>query len=217
MKRIILLVLALCLFCVSAAAGPKLYRHPSYDFSNVRNIKVTVITNAHPETAGSFHAEGMAEEKLLSALYSAAGKNNLILIDERVGGPIAPTGEQESLLNRNKKAPKTVEARITINYLGYRRYKVEGHYKQKTEYIKEKRKDSWGKEHYVEIPITTQVWVPESYYNNALMDVIYNVYDLETAAVIANVMDRREREYEEDTSGMLGRSTNDFLKALIKK
>ena len=32
-----------------------------------------------------------------------------------------------------------------------------------------------------------------------------------------NVMDRREREYESDTAGMLGRSTNDFIKALIKK
>ena len=217
MKRIFLLVLTLCLFCVSAAAGPKLYRHPQYDFTNLRNVKVTVITNAHPETEGSFHAEGMAEEKLLSALYSAAGKNNLILTDERPGGPLAPTGEQESLLNRNKKAPKTVEARITINYLGYRRFKVAGHYQQKTEYFKEKRKDSWGKEYYVEIPITTQVWVPDAYHNNALIDVIYNVYDLETAAVIAKVMDRREREYEEDTSGMLGRSTNDFLKALVKK
>ena len=98
MKRIFLLVLALCMFCLSAAAGPKLYRHLSYDFSNLRNVKVTVITNAHPETAGSFHAEELAEEKVLSALYSAAGKANLILTDERPGGPIAPTGEQESLL-----------------------------------------------------------------------------------------------------------------------
>lgn len=217
MKRIFLLVLALCMFCLSAAAGPKLYRHLSYDFSNLRNVKVTVIINAHPETAGSFHAEELAEEKVLSALYSAAGKANLILTDERPGGPIAPTGEQESLLKRNKKAPKTVEARITINYLGYRRYVVPGHYEQKTEYIKEKRKDSWGREHYVEIPITHQVWVPDSYHNNAVMDVIYNVYDLETAAVIANVMDKREREYESDTAGILGRSTNDFIKALIKK
>ena len=217
MKRIFLLVLALCMFCLSAAAGPKLYRHLSYDFSNLRNVKVTVITNAHPETAGSFHAEELAEEKVLSALYSAAGKANLILTDERPGGPIAPTGGQESLLKRNKKAPKTVEARIIINYLGYRRYVVPGHYEQKTEYIKEKRKDSWGREHYVEIPITTQVWVPDSYHNNAIMDVIYNVYDLETAAVIANVMDKREREYESDPSGMLGRSANDFIKALTKK
>ena len=120
-------------------------------------------------------------------------------------------------MKRNKKAPKTVEARITINYLGYRRYVVPGHYEQKTEYIKEKRKDSWGREHYVEIPITHQVWVPDSYHNNAVMDVIYNVYDLETAAIIANVMDKREREYESDTAGILGRSTNDFIKALIKK
>ena len=217
MKRIFLLVLALCMFCLSAAAGPKLYRHLSYDFSNLRNVKVTVITNAHLETAGSFHAEELAEEKVLSALYSAAGKANLILTDERPGGPIAPTGGQESLLKRNKKAPKTVEARIIINYLGYRRYVVPGHYEQKTEYIKEKRKDSWGREHYVEIPITHQVWVPDSYHNNAVMDVIYNVYDLETAAVIANVMDKREREYESDTAGILGRSTNDFIKALIKK
>ena len=217
MKRIFLLVLALCMFCLSAAAGPKLYRHLSYDFSNLRNVKVRVITNAHPETAGSFHAEELAEEKVLSALYSAAGKANLILTDERPGGPIAPTGGQESLLKRNKKAPKTVEARITINYLGYRRYVVPGHYEQKTEYIKEKRKDSWGREHYVEIPITHQVWVPDSYHNNAVMDVIYNVYDLETAAVIANVMDKREREYESDTAGMLDRSTNDFIKAFIKK
>ena len=94
MKRIFLLVLALCFFCLSAAAGPKLYRHPSYDFSNLRNVKVTVITNTHPETAGSFHAEELAEEKVLSALYSAAGKANLILTDERPSGPIAPTGEQ---------------------------------------------------------------------------------------------------------------------------
>ena len=157
------------------------------------------------------------EEKMLSALYSAAGKANLVVTDERQGGPLAPTGEQASLLNRNKKAPSTVEARITINYLGYRRYKVPGHYQQKTEYFKEKRKDAWGKEHYVEVPITTQVWVPDSYHNNALMDVIYNVYDLETAAVIANVMDRREREYESDPAGMLGRSANDFIKALTKK
>ena len=217
MKRIFLLVLALCLFCLSAAAGPKLYRHPSYDFSNLRNVKVTVITNTHPEKADNFHPEELAEEKMLSALYSAAGKANLIVTDERAGGPIAPTGEQASLLNRNKKAPSTVEARITINYLGYRRYKVPGHYQQKTEYFKEKRKDAWGKEHYVEIPITTQVWVPDSYHNNAIMDVIYNVYDLETAAVIANVMDKREREYESDPSGMLGRSANDFIKALTKK
>ena len=217
MKRIFLLVLALCLFCLSAAAGPKLYRHPSYDFSNLRNVKVTVITNTHPEKADNFHPEELAEEKVLSALYSAAGKAHLIVTDERSGGPIAPTGEQASLLNRNKKAPSTVEARITINYLGYRRYKVPGHYQQKTEYFKEKRKDAWGKEHYVEVPITTQVWVPDSYHNNALMDVIYNVYDLETAAVIANVMDKREREYESDPSGMLGRSANDFIKALTKK
>ena len=217
MKRIFLLVLTLCFFCLTAAAGPKLYRHPSYDFSNLRNVKVTVITNSHPEKAGNFHPEELAEEKMLSALYSAAGKANLIVTDERAGGPIAPTGEQASLLNRNKKAPSTVEARITINYLGYRRYKVPGHYQQKTEYFKEKRKDAWGKEHYVEIPITTQVWVPDSYHNNAIMDVIYNVYDLETAAVIANVMDKREREYESDPSGMLGRSANDFIKALTKK
>ena len=216
MKRIFLLVLMLCLFCINAAAGPKLYRHPSYDFSNLRNVKVTVIANTHPEKADNFHPEELAEEKVLSALYSAAGKAHLIVTDERSGGPIAPTGEQASLLNRNKKAPKTVEARITINYLGYRRYKVAGHYQQKTEYFKEKRKDQWGKEYYVEIPIPTQVWVPDAYHNNALMDVIYNVHDLETAAVIANVMDRREREYEEDTSGMLGRSTKDFLKALKK-
>ena len=70
MKRIFLLVLMLCLFCINAYAGPKLYRHPSYDFSNLRNVKVTVITNAHTETAGSFHAEELAEEKVLSALYS---------------------------------------------------------------------------------------------------------------------------------------------------
>ena len=217
MKRIFLLVLTLCFFCLTAAAGPKLYRHPSYDFSNLRNVKVTVITNSHPEKAGNFHPEELADEKMPSALYSAAGKANLIVTDERAGGPIAPTGEQASLLNRNKKAPSTVEARITINYLGYRRYKVPGHYQQKTEYFKEKRKDAWGKEHYVEIPITTQVWVPDSYHNNAIMDVIYNVYDLETAAVIANVMDRREREYESDPAGMLGRSANDFIKALTKK
>ena len=217
MKRIFLLVLTLCFFCLTAAAGPKLYRHPSYDFSNLRNVKVTVITNTHPEKADNFHPEELAEEKMLSALYSAAGKANLVVTDERQGGPLAPTGEQASLLNRNKKAPSTVEARITINYLGYRRYKVPGHYQQKTEYFKEKRKDAWGKEHYVEIPITTQVWVADSYHNNAIMDVIYNVYDLETAAVIANVMDRREREYESDPAGMLGRSTNDFIKALIKK
>ena len=217
MKRIFLLVLTLCFFCLTAAAGPKLYRHPSYDFSNLRNVKVTVITNTHPEKADNFHPEELAEEKVLSALYSAAGKAHLIVTDERSGGPIAPTGEQASLLNRNKKAPSTVEARITINYLGYRRYKVPGHYQQKTEYFKEKRKDAWGKEHYVEIPITTQVWVPDSYHNNAIMDVIYNVYDLETAAVIANVMDKREREYESDPSGMLGRSANDFIKALTKK
>ena len=217
MKRIFLLVLTLCFFCLTAAAGPKLYRHPSYDFSNLRNVKVTVITNSHPEKADNFHPEELAEEKVLSALYSAAGKAHLIVTDERSGGPIAPTGEQASLLNRNKKAPSTVEARITINYLGYRRNKVPGHYQQKTEYFKEKRKDAWGKEHYVEIPITTQVWVPDSYHNNAIMDVIYNVYDLETAAVIANVMDRREREYESDPAGMLGRSANDFIKALTKK
>ena len=217
MKKIFLLVLALCLFCVSAAASPKLYRHPEYDFSTLHNVKVTVIKNAHPEKSGNFHAEEMAEEKMLSALYSAAGKVGIVLTDERAGGPIAPTGEQQSYLNRNKKAPKTVEVRITINYLGYRSFIVPGHYEQKTEYFKEKRKDAWGKEHYVEIPITTQVWVPDAHRNDALMDVIYNVHDLETAAVIANVMDRREREFEEDTAGMLGRSTRDFLKALTKK
>ena len=60
MKRIFLLVLTLCFFCLTAAAGPKLYRHPAYDFSNLRNVKVTVITNAHPESAGSFHAAELA-------------------------------------------------------------------------------------------------------------------------------------------------------------
>ena len=42
MKRIFLLVLMLCLFCINAYAGPKLYRHPSYDFSNLRNVCVLV-------------------------------------------------------------------------------------------------------------------------------------------------------------------------------
>ncbi|MGM9520414.1 MAG: hypothetical protein ACI3WS_07035 [Phascolarctobacterium sp.] len=217
MKRIFLLVLALCLFCVSAAASPKLYRHPQYDFSNLRNVKVTVIKNAHPENSGNFHAEEMAEEKVLSALYSAAGARGLILTDERSGGPIAPTGEQDSHLNRNKNAPKTVEVRITLNYLGYNRYLVPAHYEQKTEYFKQKRKDSSGRERIVEIPIPTQVWVPDAYLHKAVVDIIYNAYDLETAAVIANVMDKRVREAESDPSSMLGRSAKDFLKALTKK
>lgn len=217
MKKILLFLMALCLFCLTASASPKLYHHPAYDFSNIRNIKVTVITNANPQNKDNFYAEAMAEEKMLSALYTAAGKQNLVLTDERNKGPIAPTGEQENLLRANKNAPKTVEVRVSINYLGYRSYLVPGHYEQKTEYIKEKHKNSRGQEQYVEIPITTKVWVPDAYRNDSLMDVIYNVYDLETAAVIANVMDRRERQYEEDTSGMLKRSTKDFLKALTKK
>lgn len=217
MKKILLFLMAFCLFCVTAAASPKLYHHPAYDFSNIRNVKVTVITNTNPQNKDNFYAEVMAEEKMLSALYSAAGNQKLILTDERANGPLAPTGEPESLFTPNKKAPKTVEVRVSINYLGYRSNLVPGHYEQKTEYIKEKHKNSRGQEQYVEIPITTKVWVPDAYRSDSLMDVIYNVYDLETAAVIANVMDRRERQYEEDTSGMLKRSTKDFLKALTKK
>lgn len=218
MKKLFMLLTVLLMLAMAATAfaAPKMYHHPDYDFSMIKNIKVTQIDYELSESSGNYHADPNAENKILSSLYSASTKQNLIIIDERSKADADPNAEA-TLLKRSKKAPKTVELRLTINHLGYKKVVTPGHYIDKTEYIQTKSYDKQGREQTISIPVTRREWIPEQVQYASYLDIDYNVYDAETGDLIANLNDTRSRQYESDTSGMLSRSTKEFLSQLTKK
>lgn len=216
MKKIFALLTVLFMLTISATAlaSQKMYHHPDYDFSVIKTIKVTEIEYELSESSGNYHADAKAESKVLSSLYSASTKQNLVILDERNK---EKTADEGSLLNQNKKAPKTVELRLTINHMGYKKVVTPGHYIDKTEYIQTKSYDKRGREQTISIPVTRSEWIPETVQYASYLNIEYNVYDLETGDLIANLNDERSRQYESDTSGMLSRSTKEFLNQLTKK
>lgn len=218
MKKLFILLTALFVLTISATAfaAPKMYHHPDYDFSMIKTIKVTQIDYELSESSGNYHADAKAEAKVLSSLYSSSTKQNLLIVDEH-SKTNADTKAEANLLQRNKKAPKTVELRLTINHLGYKKVVTPGHYIDKTEYIQTKSYDKQGREQTISIPVTRKEWIPESVRYASFLDIDYSVYDVETGDLIANLNDARSRQYESDTSGMLSRSTKDFLSQLTKK
>lgn len=218
MKKVFLLLTTICFLLAMTAtafASPKMYHHPEYHFSMIKTIKVTEIDDQRAESEGNYYAEDNAEQKVLSALYSAASKKNMAIIDEIANGVTEPAAD--SILKPGQKTPKTVELRMTINQMGYTKTITPAHYTTKTEYIHQKSYDKHGREQTISIPITHQEWVPETAKYTCYLDIVYNVYDLETGTLIASLEENRSREYESDTSGMLSRSTKDFFKQLTKK
>lgn len=209
MKKLSLLILTfIMVFCFSAVSfAAKPYKHPSYDFTAVREVHITKIDDREGEPAKNFHIDENAEAKVLVALMQGLGKQRLIATDEtRI--PLPEYNTDRSV--RPNYHPRDIELRVIINHFGYTNVVEPGHYKDYTTkethyyYDREGRRQSWTEN------VVRQRWVPENRYSYAYMSLIYNFYDLENGTLIASLSDSRERAYDTDPAeGMLGRSVKD--------
>ncbi len=218
MKKLTVLTicfLSFLLFAFTAAAAPNYWVHPEYNLSKVNTINVTeFILNS--KSAGTFTAEENAQQNIMSALYAAASKQNLLITENPAAETETQTVGQTSLLKKTNKAPKTVNLQITVNKLGYSSHVVPAHFENKVEYVSSTIIDSNGHYKEVSIPIPHQVYVPEVTHYTAYLEIIYNLYDSETGTMIFTSRDSRDRGDTYSTNGMLERSTKDLLKNIKK-
>lgn len=218
MKKFI--TFAVCLlvslsFALSAAASPSHWVHPEYDLTQITTINVTNFTN-NSKSGGNYTAEKNAQENIMSALYAASSKQNLLITENAAPAEQYNTNTQTSLLKKTRKTPKVINLQITVNKLGYSSTVIPAHYDNQVDYVKTKVKDSNGNYNEVSVPVTHQVYVPEATYYTAHVEILYNLYDPETDTMIFNSRDFRERGGTYDTSGMLERSAKDLLKNIKK-
>lgn len=215
MKKLLLLVsllLMLCLSCTAFASG-KIYRNPGYNLTFLQKINVVDIVNDTDEGRYFYPTNG-AEEKALANLYESAGKVKIQLFDARRA---ETTKAADATALPGQKNLRSADLKLLINSMGYEIREIPGRYEEKTEYVRQYRKDRYGKETYFEVPITRQVYIPPTNVSVAVIDLIYTVTDPDTGTTVASWTDKRERNYEEEVDGMLGRSTKDFFKQLVKK
>lgn len=214
MKKIFMLVLAVMLLCTSAVAlaAAKPYKNPNYNFQNVKNIHLTVIDNRAGSPVSNFVADQDPEDKVVAAIYEAAGKVNINVLEE----PNAVYNTDPNAVA--DKNPKDLELRITVNHCGYTTVYVPGYYEDYKEAVTRYYYDENGVRQSYTDYVPKRRWVSEKYYNNAYLSLIYKFYDMQTGAMVASLSDSRDRDYEDNpTGGMLSRSTRDCFKSIFKK
>lgn len=212
-------LIAVFLIPLTAAAAPKFWHHNDYDLSKIDTVIVNDI-DIKSESSGSFVSEQNIEDSIMSSIYAAAEKKDLLIVraddyeadDTILAEETKPTKKSA----KNKKVLDKVKLNITVNKLGYTYKTIPAHYENKIEYVKSQVKDSNGGTKDVQVPVPYQKYVPEITYYNAYLEVIYNVYDPETNTLIFNCRDYRYRSDTYGTSGMLERTGKDLIKNILK-
>lgn len=197
------------LSALTASAAPNFWHHPGYDLTKANTIVITDFANTS-ESAGNFTSQKNIQQTVISAVYAAAARENMLVTEDynpkTYAEPVLPA--------KGKKAPSKLELQITVNKLGYAKRVVAAHYEEKTEYIKIKEDTQNHRD--IEIPVQHRVYVPEETFYTAYLEINYNVYDAQTHTLVFNSRDYRSRGDTFDTSGMLERSTKDLIKNLKK-
>lgn len=193
----------------SASAAPNFWHHPNYDLSKATTLIITDFQNTS-ESSNNFVSKQNIKETVIPAVYSAAARENLLVTEDYNPRTYA----DPVLQSKNKKAPAELELQITVNKLGYTKRVVAAHYEEKTEYIKIKEDTQNHRD--IEIPVQHRVYVPEETFYTAYLEINYNVYDAQTHTLVFNSRDYRSRGDTFDPSGMLERSTKDFIKNIKK-
>lgn len=212
MKRFLLSLLCFTFVMLSAftaSAAPNFWHHPDYNLSKATNIIITDFQNTS-ESSNNFVSKQNIKETVISAVYAAAARENLLVTEDYN----ARTYSEPVLQTKSKKIPSELELQITVNKLGYTKRVVAAHYEEKTEYIKIKEDTKNNRD--IDIPVQHKVYVPEVTYYTAYLEINYNVYDAKTHTLVFNSRDYRSRGDTFDTSGMLERSTKDFIKNIKK-
>lgn len=218
MKKLAVLVicfLSLLTFTLTVFASPSHWVHPEYDLTQITTINITKFEN-NSQSSGNYTVEQNAQQNIMSALYAAASKQNLLITENMAIEENTADNSQTSYFKKTRNTPKTVNLQITVNKLGYSTNVIPAHYDNKVDYVKTKVKDSNGNYNEVSVPVTHQVYVPETTYYTAHVEIIYNLYDPATGTMIFNSRDSRERGGTYDTTGMLERSGKDLLKNIKK-
>lgn len=218
MKKLILMaicLLSLCAFTITANASPSHWVHPEYDLTQITTINVTKFEN-NTQSSGNYTVEKNAQQNIMSALYAAASKQNLLITENVNIEQNIADNNQTSYLKKTRNTPKTVNLQITANKLGYSSTVIPAHFDNQVDYVKTKVKDSHGNYNEVSVPVTHQVYIPETTYYTAHVEIIYNLYDPANDTMIFTSRDSRERGGTYDTTGMLERSTKDLLKNIKK-
>ena len=209
MKKIFVFLLSLLMFCSLAAvavASPSFYANPRYNLATLQTVKVAEIVNSIP---ASETAVPMAEETMMSAIYKGAQKNKLEIMDVR-------QKDIDTVMKFNTQDVKAAYLQVVIKNMSTTSRYIPGRWETKTEYEERVWYDRNGGKHKESIPYKHDVWVPESWHTDVHVEILYNLYD-EAGTVLATSNDKRDRDDESEPNAMLGRSTAEFFKQVLKK
>lgn len=189
------------------AATP--YVDPSYDLSRVTEIRVSSIEDTLSEPWDNFTHTESADDEVMQALYTAGGKKKKKVQDDRSVPSYVYDQEKNT-------TPGVVEMRIAIQLYGTTKTRVEGHYKEYTEYLDYEYIDEKGKKQTLRRPEKRHRWVApyDAYYS--YMKIKYDVYDIHTGTLIASIVEERDRS-DGSVAGMLKRGTDEMLTKIFRK
>ena len=207
----LLLVLA---FATTAFAGPDYWAHPQYNLSKVKTINLVEIEERNDSEDEAFYAASNSEDILKAAIYKAASKPQLNITE--IARELEESQEKVKALAGAKLLPEEVDLKLIINNIGYVKIIEPGHYETVERTVTRTITKSDGTYTTISEPITEQKYVPQQTYYYGKTDIIYNLYDCHTHALIFTSRDNRMRSNTYDPTTMVERSAKDFIKNMHK-
>lgn len=214
--RLFTLVFALVLLPLSTvSAENSVWKDPSFNFGNVRYLKLGVI-DFYEYTQPKYIEDSGASSKLEITLRQAASKKGITILTEQDLAYPAPNATPNTASIDD--AFKNTAPYLNVKCFSYGHYKTwrEPWLETRTEYREERYKDSYGRWQTRTYPETIYVNHPGYYEDTAVADMEFIVTDPQTGRVVLTYRDTRDR-VGNDAAGMVGRICDEFAKNLTKK
>lgn len=224
MKKIFqvgLMLMMLLGMTATAGAEKSLWKDSDFNFKAYNAVVIGLIDNDYVSSSRNASFDNRAEFKTGAALAKAFGKKN-IQAKFNPEGYVAETEEVGGSILRPASFKPIVEA--TVHKFGWVRYWKEPWVETKTYYDEVVLKDRWGNTIYdrnghrvtQSIPRYEYIDHPGEWQYTAQVDLELRMIDPRTDKAVAIKTDTRDRSLETDTSGMLERICNDFVKDVTK-
>lgn len=191
-----LLCLTLLVQPLTASADRDKWKSDSYPFEQVKAVLVESITVAPPHQVEYTPDEEQAK-KVLAAIRGALGKRHVAVYT--VASDVPST---------LRNVPRL---QVEIDVMGKYIEHIAAYDETKTEDKKVVAQDEHGKDIIVTVPTQVLIHHPEADVWHASIELSFRALD-KNGKCIYTLDDNRERSYEEDTSGMLGRICSGFAK-----
>lgn len=229
MKKITIffMLIASFVFCLANPAYATKYdwQDPNYNFQSVKQVMVANLSTARVKMDSMAEAEALNEDFIKKS--SKLNFRKVVISTMPLNTISAPAQEntQSSMatLSQSKKAALQQEARTNGSdvYVVARlnKYKIgkklipahtEWKEKEETRIVH----DSWGRAHEETEKIEYPVQVPDTYEKDAIVQVLFDVYNTQTGKAVFSREESRTRNDSDDPEGVYKRIVDSFFSSM---